>query len=150
MKDSDWEILYRLYKTPNITKVANMLYISQPSLTRRLKGIEEEFNIRRSSVTSVLQLLEKKGYIKRVSVKDDKRLKKIILTGTGKLIQEKVHSLIQEGEQKLKDELTEEELKIFMDILLRLSKKLGWFWFYIVRSLTKGDEENDKKIIWVH
>ena len=125
MKDSDWEILYRLYKTPNITKVANMLYISQPSLTRRLKGIEEEFNIRRSSVTSVLQLLEKKGYIKRVSVKDDKRLKKIILTGTGKLIQEKVHSLIQEGEQKLKDELTEEELKIFMDILLRLSKKLG-------------------------
>ena len=39
MKDSDWEILYRLYKTPNITKVANMLYISQPSLTRRLKGI---------------------------------------------------------------------------------------------------------------
>ena len=46
MKDSDWEILYRLYKTPNITKVANMLYISQPSLTRRLKGIEEESNLK--------------------------------------------------------------------------------------------------------
>ena len=52
MKDSDWEILYRLYKTPNITKVANMLYISQPSLTRRLKGIEEEFNIKIVSRTS--------------------------------------------------------------------------------------------------
>ena len=46
MKDSDWEILYRLYETPNITKVANMLYISQPSLTKRLKSIEEEFNIK--------------------------------------------------------------------------------------------------------
>ena len=78
-----------------------------------------------STIIGHLKTLEKKGYIKRVSVKDDKRLKKIILTGTGKLIQEKVHSLIQEGEQKLKDELTEEELKIFMDILLRLSKKLG-------------------------
>ena len=52
MKDSDWEILYRLYKTPNITKVANILYISQPSLTRRLKGIEEEFNIKIVSRTS--------------------------------------------------------------------------------------------------
>lgn len=33
MKDSDWEILYELYKNPNMTKVANLLYITQPSLT---------------------------------------------------------------------------------------------------------------------
>lgn len=46
MKDSDWEILYKLYKTPNITKVANMLYITQPSLTKRLKSIEDEFEIK--------------------------------------------------------------------------------------------------------
>lgn len=46
MKDSDWIILDKLYKTPNITKVANMLYISQPSLTKRIKSIEEEFNIK--------------------------------------------------------------------------------------------------------
>ena len=37
MKDTDWEILYRLYETPNMTKVADMLYISQPSLTKRVK-----------------------------------------------------------------------------------------------------------------
>lgn len=46
MKDSDWRILYKLYQTPNITKVANMLYISQPSLTKRIKNIEEEFNVK--------------------------------------------------------------------------------------------------------
>ena len=46
MKDWDWEILYTLYKTPNITKAANMLYTSQPSLTKRLKSIEEEFDIK--------------------------------------------------------------------------------------------------------
>jgi len=109
------------------SRIIRFLYLESQKRDVYQKDIEEEFNIRRSSVTSVLQLLEKKGYIKRVSVKDDKRLKKIVLTGTGKLIQEKVHSLIQEGEQKLKDELTEEELKIFMDILLRLSKRLGWF-----------------------
>jgi DNA-binding transcriptional LysR family regulator len=46
MKDSDWKILDELYKTPNITKVANRLYITQPSLTKRLQGIEEEFQIK--------------------------------------------------------------------------------------------------------
>lgn len=45
MKDSDWEILHELYKNPNMTKVANLLYISQPSLTKRLQQMESEFRI---------------------------------------------------------------------------------------------------------
>ena len=45
MKDTDWEILYELYKNPNMTKVANLLYITQPSLTKRLQAMEAEFNI---------------------------------------------------------------------------------------------------------
>lgn len=107
------------------SRMIRYLYLESEKRDVYQRDIEEEFNIRRSSVSSVLQLLEKKGYIERVSVKKDGRLKKIVLTGTGKLIQEKVHSLIQEGEQSLKDELTEEELNLFMDILSRLSKKLG-------------------------
>ena len=43
MKDSDWEILYALYKKPNITKVANMLFMTQPSLTKRLQQMEKEY-----------------------------------------------------------------------------------------------------------
>lgn len=45
MKDTDWEILYELYKNPNMTKVANLLYITQPSLTKRLQHMEDEFQI---------------------------------------------------------------------------------------------------------
>lgn len=45
MKDSDWEILYELYKNPNMTKVANLLYMTQPSLTKRLQHIESEFQV---------------------------------------------------------------------------------------------------------
>lgn len=37
MKDFDWELLHELYKNPNMTKVSNVLYISQPSLTKRLQ-----------------------------------------------------------------------------------------------------------------
>lgn len=46
MKDSDWIILDELYKNPNITKVAAGLYITQPTLTKRLQAMEEEFQIR--------------------------------------------------------------------------------------------------------
>lgn len=42
MRDFDWSILSTLYKTKNITKAAEMLYITQPTLTRRLQQIETE------------------------------------------------------------------------------------------------------------
>lgn len=46
MKDSDWKILYQLHQTPNITRVADQLYITQSALTRRLQAIEEELGTR--------------------------------------------------------------------------------------------------------
>ena len=55
MKDSDWEILYALYKKPNITKVANMLYMTQPSLTKRLQQMEKEFDVEIKEVLSRVQ-----------------------------------------------------------------------------------------------
>ena len=45
MKDSDWKILSELYQTPNMTKVADLLYMTQPSLTKRLHNMEEEFGV---------------------------------------------------------------------------------------------------------
>ncbi|MCB8815152.1 LysR family transcriptional regulator [Desulfosporosinus shakirovi] len=43
MKDSDWAILDTLYREPNITKAADLLFMTQPSLTKRLQQIEKEF-----------------------------------------------------------------------------------------------------------
>ncbi|WP_164516797.1 LysR family transcriptional regulator [Clostridium transplantifaecale] len=45
MRDTDWEILSELYKNPNMTKVANLFYMTQPALTKRLKQMEEEFQV---------------------------------------------------------------------------------------------------------
>lgn len=44
MRDFDWEILATLYKTKNITKAADQLFITQPTLTRRLQQIETELD----------------------------------------------------------------------------------------------------------
>ena len=45
MRHSDWKILYELYKHPNMTKVAKELYLTQPSLTKRLQQMEKRFEI---------------------------------------------------------------------------------------------------------
>lgn len=88
------------------------------------KDIEVELQIRRSSVTSVLQLMEKNGYIKRIRVSEDGRLKKIILTDKGTEIQKKVYDCIINFENDLRNELSEEEFYMFIGIINRLSKKI--------------------------
>lgn len=47
------------------------------------KDVEAHFSIRRSTASKMLQSLEEKGIIRRVSVERDARLKKIILTELG-------------------------------------------------------------------
>ena len=57
-------------------------FVLLESLHRDLyqKDIEEEFQIRKSTVTGILKLMEKHGYIYRESVEKDARLKKIVPT----------------------------------------------------------------------
>lgn len=43
MNEKDWQIILNLYEEGNITRTAKRLYISQPSLTYRIKQIEAEF-----------------------------------------------------------------------------------------------------------
>ena len=88
------------------------------------KDIEEELDIRRSSVTSVLQLMERNGYIKRESFSEDARLKKIVLTEKAMEIQNNVCAFILKFEKSLSDELSENENRIFIELVERLSKKI--------------------------
>ncbi|MBE6055209.1 MAG: MarR family transcriptional regulator [Clostridium sartagoforme] len=89
------------------------------------KTIEEEFDIRRSSVTSVLTLMEKNQLIKRVSVSEDARLKKIILTDKGMEVNNLVYKEITEIEEIISKTLSKDELEIFINNLDRLNKKIN-------------------------
>lgn len=44
MRDLDWKIIATLYTSKSITKTANLLFITQPTLSKRLQLIEEELN----------------------------------------------------------------------------------------------------------
>ena len=44
MNMQDWNMLLELYRSKSITKASELLFISQPALTRRLHQMEEEFS----------------------------------------------------------------------------------------------------------
>ncbi|WP_017437650.1 LysR family transcriptional regulator [Saccharococcus caldoxylosilyticus] len=46
MDEKDWIILQTIYEDRNITKASERLYISQPSLTYRIKQLEKEFGVK--------------------------------------------------------------------------------------------------------
>ena len=58
------------------------------------KDIEQHFSIGRSTVTNIIQLMEKKGFVLRESVEHDARLKKVVLTEKGVLSHEMIENLI--------------------------------------------------------
>ncbi len=84
------------------------------------KDIEKRFKVRRSTVTSALNRMEKAGLVKRESVSHDSRLKKISLTEKGLSLHNSIESRIKEVDSSLKSALTEEELDNFFAIIKKL------------------------------
>lgn len=89
------------------------------------KTIESDFNIRRSTVTTILQLMEKKGYIRREAVEGDARLKRIVLTEQGTEIAVRTDSMIDDMERNLIEGIDERKLEIFFEVAERLMTNMN-------------------------
>ena len=107
------------------SKIICFIYVNSKKRDVFQKDIEKEFKIRSASVTSVIQLMEKKNYIERVCVKKDARLKKLVLTEEGNKIYEKVFLEICNIEKKIMKILTIEEKENLFYICDKLMKNIG-------------------------
>ncbi|HEX2985334.1 MAG TPA: MarR family transcriptional regulator [Caproiciproducens sp.] len=88
------------------------------------RDLEKEFRIRRSTVTGILQLMEKNGLITRESVDYDARLKKLKLTPKAVEIHEKVLEEIVKTENRLRKGLSDEEIEEFFSIIGKLKDNM--------------------------
>lgn len=88
------------------------------------RDIEKEFNIRRSTATVLLQNLEQKGFIERISVEQDARLKKILLTRKAVERNQEIRHAIDRFNAGLERGLTEEERSEFFRIMDRITENL--------------------------
>lgn len=88
------------------------------------KDIEKAFDMRRATSAGILQLLEKRGLIIRKSENKDSRLKNIILTPKAIEAQKEIIEAINENEQKIKKNISEEEIKKFLETLEKMSSNI--------------------------
>lgn len=104
-----------------------LIFVFQQSSKKNIfqRDIEEEFDIRRSSVTSVLTLMEKNELIKRVSVSEDARLKRLILTDKGVDIYKSIFKEIEAIESIISESLSAEEFDLLCGLIQRLIKKIA-------------------------
>lgn len=88
------------------------------------RELEEEFKIRKSSVTSVIQILEKKGLVRRVGVPGDARKKEVVLTEYGIAVQERVMERLKSLENMVNEVLSPEERKLWYSCIRKIETRL--------------------------
>lgn len=98
------------------------------------KDLEKFFSIGRSTVTNIIQLMEKKGFVTRESVSSDARLKRVKLTEKGIESRKMIESLTSRLDKELIQGLTEEELNTFYTVMNKISGNLR-------KSQTAGEED---------
>lgn len=84
------------------------------------RDFENRFSIRRSTASNILKTMEQNGFIQRVSVENDARLKQIILTDKAIKIHEEIMKDIKRRETLLRKGFTETEIEQFVSMIDRL------------------------------
>jgi len=96
------------------------------------RDFEKEFDIRRSTASKILSLMESNELIIREGVPGDARLKKITLTEKALEVPSVVEKAFARMEEKIKEGITDGELEIFFRVLDKVNK-----------NMERNDTEND-------
>ncbi len=88
------------------------------------RDLEQSFEVRKSSITAILQNMEKSGIILRESAAEDARIKRILLTDKGKELDRELKSYIHTLEEEIVAGFSEEEKVLFRSFLWRISENL--------------------------
>ena len=88
------------------------------------KDIENAFQMRRSTATGILQLMEQHDLIRREPVEHDGRLKRLVLTEQAHAMDEYITERMKQMEQLLQQGITEDELKGWFAVCEKIRSNL--------------------------
>lgn len=88
------------------------------------RDIERHFRIGRSTVTGIIKQLEKNQCIRRESVENDARLKRVILLPKGEEIHMIIRHTFKETDMQLAEMVSLEEMDTFLQILEKIINNL--------------------------
>lgn len=88
------------------------------------RDIQEQFSVRRSTATGILQLMERNGLITRSPVSHDARLKKLTLTPKAVEQHQRIVKGIRTVEERVSQCLTSEERRTFLGLCEKIAANL--------------------------
>ena len=88
------------------------------------KDLENILNLRRATVSGVLQTMEKNELIERITDLEDTRTKKIILNNKAKEIFSKNEKKLNEIENIIIQDITKEELEVFSKVIEKMKNNI--------------------------
>ncbi|NBI00857.1 winged helix-turn-helix transcriptional regulator [Lactobacillus kunkeei] len=89
------------------------------------KDIEHEFNIRRSTASTLLKRMEDKGLVRRVESNKDARQKQVILTDLAVQYEDDIQKFMVETQQQIHSFLSDEEYAALENSLDKIIKHMG-------------------------
>lgn len=101
-----------------------MKMINENGGTVSQRDIERTFDVRRSTVTSAMQVLEKKGLITRHANPEDSRSKLVSLTEEGQEKNRRLINFIVQRDEQIFSVLDDEENEALHKILLKLTENI--------------------------
>lgn len=101
-------------------------YLSRECVKRDVfqKDLEAVFEMRRSTASEILKLMEKNGLIIRTSMESDARLKKIVLTDKAKEISSNIEREFANTEAKIVEGISDEEMASFSATLNKIKANM--------------------------
>lgn len=101
-------------------------YLSRECVKRDVfqKDLEAVFEMRRSTASEILKLMEKNGLIIRTSMESDARLKKIVLTDKAKEFSINIEREFANTEAKIVEGISDEEMASFSATLNKIKANM--------------------------
>lgn len=125
-----WQKLSRYYNQRligydlSVPKALLLLEIS-PDSGENPKSLAAKLDLESSSMTGLLDRLEKKGLIERRPDPDDRRGVLIFLTPQGITARETIKLLVEQLDRKVQEALPAEDIKTFRRIISVISKQIS-------------------------
>lgn len=88
------------------------------------KDLENYFHISKATISEVLMAMEKSAIIKRISIPDDARAKRIVLTDTSLERFQELEKNFQSINEELLHGVSKKELECFLNVLQKMKNNI--------------------------
>lgn len=124
INDKEGNFIGDLPLVPTLTQMQIMEYILSHDNTFQ-KDLEDALNLRRATVSGVLQTMEKNGLLERKITLEDARTKEITLTEYSKNIFKQNQKRFEKLEEIIIKDISNKDLEIFSSVIDKMKNNLN-------------------------